>query len=101
MLWDNRIWRGASFQIGSYTLTCKFEALFQDFECHLTEVYAPNYRHERKNAKEEIGAVRGLMGGPWAICGDFNITRFPSEKIKSSRRSPAIVNFSNFIEDMI
>lgn len=63
-------------------------------------MYAPSYRYQRENDKEEIGAVRGLIGGPWAVCGDFNIRRFPSENINDSKRSPPMVNFSNFIEDM-
>lgn len=40
------------------------------------------------------------MEGPWAICGDFNIVRFPTEKRNCRRRSTAMVEFSNFIEDM-
>lgn len=32
--------------------------------------------------------------------GDFNISRFPSEKRNSTRRSLAMEDFSNFIEDM-
>ncbi|XP_070017166.1 uncharacterized protein [Nicotiana sylvestris] len=100
LLWDCRVWKGEVLQTGAYTLTCKFEALLQNFQCHITRVYAPNCRIERKKVWSEIGAVRGLMEGPWAVCGDFNVTRYPSEKRECSRRSRAMVEFSDFIEDM-
>nr|XP_018623959.2 uncharacterized protein LOC104089093 [Nicotiana tomentosiformis] len=48
-------------EIGAYTLTCKFEALLQNFQCHITGVYAPNCSIERRTVWREIGAVRGLM----------------------------------------
>ncbi|XP_070040904.1 uncharacterized protein [Nicotiana tomentosiformis] len=63
-------------------------------------VYAPNCRIERRTIWREIGAVRGLMEGPWAVCGDFNVTRYPSEKRDCSRRASEMVEFSNCIEDM-
>ncbi|XP_070050365.1 uncharacterized protein [Nicotiana tomentosiformis] len=40
------------------------------------------------------------MEGPWAVCGDFNVTRFPSEKRNCNRRSRSMVEFSDFINDM-
>nr|XP_016487802.1 PREDICTED: uncharacterized protein LOC107807866 [Nicotiana tabacum] len=100
LLWDCRVWKGEVLQTGAYTLTCKFDALVQNFQCHITGVYAPNCRIERKEVWREIGAVRGLMEGPWAVCGNFNVTRYPSEKRECSRRSRVMVEFSDFIEDM-
>ncbi|XP_047257605.1 uncharacterized protein LOC124889670 [Capsicum annuum] len=40
------------------------------------------------------------MDGPWAICGDFYICRFPSEKRDCNRNTLAMKEFSDFIEDM-
>jgi len=100
MMWDCRAWKGEVLEIGAYTLTCKFEAQFQSFSCHLTGVYAPNCYIERRKVWEEIADVRGLMEGPWAICGDFNTTRYVSEKRNCNRRSRGMIEFSDFIEDM-
>ncbi|KAG5593808.1 hypothetical protein H5410_035040, partial [Solanum commersonii] len=61
MLWDSRSWRGEVLEIGSYTLTCKFETLLQDYKCHITGVYAPTCRFERKHVWEEIRVVRSLF----------------------------------------
>ncbi|XP_016513659.1 uncharacterized protein LOC107830565 [Nicotiana tabacum] len=100
MLRDCRIWKAEVVQIGAYTLACKFEALLQNFECHITGVYTPNCNIERRKDWWEIGAVRGLVEGPWVVCSNFNITRFPSEKRNCLRRSRAMMKFSDFIDDM-
>lgn len=49
ILWDSRLWKGEVIEIGSYTLTCKFDVLLQDYNCHITGVYAPNCRFEREH----------------------------------------------------
>nr|XP_016484663.1 PREDICTED: uncharacterized protein LOC107805183 [Nicotiana tabacum] len=100
MMWDCRSWEGEVLETGCYTLTCKFVAHFQNFSCHITGVFAPNNYIERRIVWDEISAVRGLMEGPWAVCGDFNVTRFISEKKNCRRRTRGMVEFSDFIEDM-
>ena len=37
---------------------------------------------------------------PWCYIGDFNIVRFPSERLGGSRLTPAMENFSEFIEEL-
>lgn len=49
MIWDSMSWRREVLEVGSYTLTCKFEALLLDFKCHITGVYAPNCIIEREH----------------------------------------------------
>jgi hypothetical protein len=44
-----------------------------------------------------LAGVRSWWGGPWCIGGDFNIVRFPSEKLREGRLTGAMTNFSNFI----
>ncbi|CAN4078998.1 unnamed protein product [Withania somnifera] len=70
MIWDSRSCRCEVLEVGSYTLTCKFEARLQDFNCHITGVYAKNCRLKRKYVWDEIGAIRSLFEGPWVVCGD-------------------------------
>ncbi|KAG5593622.1 hypothetical protein H5410_034854 [Solanum commersonii] len=43
-------------------------------------VYAANGKIERRLAWDELGTVRGLIEGPWVICGDFNVIRFHFKK---------------------
>lgn len=67
LIWDSRSWRGEVLEVGTYTLTCKFEALLQDFKCNITGVYAPNCIIEREHVWGEVGAVRSLFEGPWIV----------------------------------
>jgi len=63
-------------------------------------VYAPNCYIERRSIWEEIGDVRGLFQGPWVVCGDYNVSRFVTEKRSCVRRTIGMREFSDFIEDM-
>lgn len=67
-------------QVGAYTLSCKFKAQLCNFECHISCVYAPNSKAERRSVWEELADVKGLMNGPWVVFGDFNVCRFYSGK---------------------
>lgn len=60
-------------QVRAYTLSCNFKAKLSDSEHHITGVCAPNSKLERRLVREELVHVRGLMEGPWDICGDFKI----------------------------
>ncbi|KAG5622396.1 hypothetical protein H5410_007614 [Solanum commersonii] len=64
------------------------------------KVYAPNCYKERRMVWDELGSVRGLIEGPWAVCGDFNVTRYISEKKNCSIRTRGMREFSDFIKDM-
>ncbi|WMV15422.1 hypothetical protein MTR67_008807 [Solanum verrucosum] len=66
----------------------------------LTGIYAPNSREERKEVWWEVGSARGLFNGSWAVCGDFNTVRFPSEKKNCSRITKSMTDLSDFIEAM-
>nr|XP_009596491.1 uncharacterized protein LOC104092571 [Nicotiana tomentosiformis]XP_016432332.1 PREDICTED: uncharacterized protein LOC107758988 [Nicotiana tabacum] len=100
MLWDSKVWKGEVVTTGAHSLTCKFESHSQDFNWHMTRVYAPNCIRERREVWWEIGGTRSLFTGPWVVAGDFNTVRFPSEKRNCSRITKTMTEFSNFIEDM-
>ncbi|XP_060216839.1 uncharacterized protein LOC132644270 [Lycium barbarum] len=100
IMWDRRVWEGTLSSVGAYSVSCSFSGIDEDFNWHITGVYAPNDRVEREETWWEIGAARGLISGPWVLCGDFNIVRHPSEKKNCDRISKAMTDFSDFIEDM-
>lgn len=98
MLRDSRVWKGEILQVGAYTLACSSEALLQNFNCHISG--SMHQKVERREVRNELGMVRGLIEGPWAICGDFNMCRFSSEKRNCQRRSSAMIEFSDTIEEL-
>lgn len=59
--------------------------------------------HQIAKLKEDwegIGDVKGLFKGSWVICGDYNVSRFVSEKRSDVRRTIGTGEFPDFIEDM-
>jgi len=47
-----------------------------------------------------LAAIRGLWSDLWVIGGDFNVCRFEEEKLNCTRRSRAMMGFSNTIQDL-
>lgn len=90
IMWDKRNWESVESSVGKS----------QNLNWHLTGVYAPNGRVEREDTWGELGAATGLYSGPWVQCGDFNTTRYPTEKKRCLRINKAMTDFSEFIEHM-
>ncbi|KAG2671254.1 hypothetical protein I3760_14G124900 [Carya illinoinensis] len=63
-------------------------------------IYGPNADNIRKLLWEEIAGIWSWWDLPWCIGGDFNITRFPSERSGNSQLSPAMTEFSDCIFDL-
>ena len=65
-----------------------------------TGVYGPISKRCREPFWEELGAICGLWDDPWCIGGDFNVSRFPSERSRGGRLSAAMRRFSEVIDDL-
>jgi hypothetical protein len=63
-------------------------------------VYGPNVDVDRFILWEELAGVRSWWGVPWCIGGDFNVVRFPSEKLREGRLTGAMTTFSDFIAEL-
>ncbi|KAK4581675.1 hypothetical protein RGQ29_025026 [Quercus rubra] len=49
---------------------------------------------------DELVGVQQYWNVPWCCIGDFNIVRFPSERLGNSRLTPAMELFLEFVEDL-
>ena len=49
---------------------------------------------------DELTRIQQLWEVPWCYIGDFNIVRFPSERLRGSCLTSAIENFSEFIKKL-
>lgn len=65
-----------------------------------TGVYGPHTNIEREELWSELGAIRGIWPNQWVIRGDFNVCRFENERLNCVKRSRAMRNFSNVIQDL-
>jgi hypothetical protein len=48
---------------------------------------------------EELSGVFGWWEVPWCIGGDFNVTRFPNNRVGVTRLTSAMLEFSDFISE--
>ena len=67
---------------------------------HRGEVYGPCLGSSKERLWEELGALKGLWGGPWCVGGDLNVLRFPHEHSREGRLSQVMRRFSQVIDDL-
>ena len=49
---------------------------------------------------DELVGIQQYWSIPWCCFGDFNIVRFPSERLGGTHLTPAMERFSKFIKDL-
>ena len=87
-------------EIGRQSLTKKFTGVREEFNWHITAAYVDCSREIRKVLWEELKAIRERIVGPWIFCGDFNVTRYPSERTNCHRLTSAMTEFSSCIQEL-
>ncbi len=70
------------------------------FDWACSGVYGPHTDGERLELWNELSVVKHRWASPWCVIGDFNIIRVPSERWGFSSFSPAMVAFSDWIENL-
>jgi exonuclease III len=97
VMWDKRLVEKVEDAVGLYSVSCKFKNTADRKVWMFTGVYGPNADRERSNMWDELAGVQSWWGVPWCVGGDFNVVRFPSERMGSVAFSQAMYNFSDFI----
>ena len=59
-------------EYGSYSLSCLFRMVQDDFQWMFSGVYGHVERSSKEFFWEELGSIRGIWNGPWCLGGDFN-----------------------------
>ncbi|WMV09475.1 hypothetical protein MTR67_002860, partial [Solanum verrucosum] len=100
VLWDKRVWNGELVLNGEQCITGRFSGVNEDFCWHLSAIYADCNRVARRALWQELLVLKNSLNGPWVVCGDFNITRYPSERTNCHKLSGAMDEFSSCIEEL-
>jgi hypothetical protein len=100
LMWDKRLVEKIEDAVGIYSVSCKFRNVADQKVWMYSGVYGPNADRERSIMWDELAGIRSWWGVPWCVGGDFNVVRFPSERMGAVGFSPAMYDFSDFISDL-
>jgi hypothetical protein len=85
---------------GKFSVSCLWKGLVDGFDWACSGVYGPHTDGERLELWNELSSVRHRWASPWCAIGDFNIIRVPSERWGYSGFCPAMVVFSDWIDNL-
>ncbi|XP_059429183.1 uncharacterized protein LOC132162996 [Corylus avellana] len=99
IMWDTRVVEKVDVCVGTYSLAVSFKNVVDLSAWAYAEVYGPNLDRDRRFIWDELAGVLSWWNLPWCIGGDFNVTRFPSERSGGARLDSAMMGFSDFISE--
>uniref|UniRef100_A0A2N9I4J4 Reverse transcriptase domain-containing protein n=1 Tax=Fagus sylvatica TaxID=28930 RepID=A0A2N9I4J4_FAGSY len=98
ILWDNRVVKKLSSVVHNFSVSCLWKGVADGFVWVGTGLYGPTNDSLRRELWEELRDVQGTWSHPWCVFGDFNVVRFPSERLGCNRLSSHMMDFSDFID---
>jgi hypothetical protein len=81
IMWDKRVVEKVDVCLGEFTLAVSFRNAADRFVWAFAGVYGLNSGIDRRLLWDELAGILSWWNMPWCIGGgDFNVTRFPSER---------------------
>ncbi|KAG6657151.1 hypothetical protein CIPAW_04G070100 [Carya illinoinensis] len=93
VIWDRRVMVKLEEFIGENIVACSSRNVDDNYLWAFDGIYGPNIDSSRRMLWEELAGIHRWWNLPWCISGDFNVTRFPSERSGDSRLRPARTEF--------
>ena len=100
MMWDRRALEKLEVMVSQFSVSVRWQGLGDGFIWACSRVYDPNDNNLRGQMWDELIGIQQLWEVSWCYIRDFNIVHFPSERLRGSRLTPAMENFSEFIEEL-
>ncbi|KAG9446209.1 hypothetical protein H6P81_012337 [Aristolochia fimbriata] len=80
IFWDSNEVELIDKEEGLFSLALHFRSIKDNFQWAALAVYGPNSHAQRQEFWHELSAIIQLWSLPWVIGGDFNVSRFITEK---------------------
>ncbi|KAL4600472.1 hypothetical protein ACB092_11G201200, partial [Castanea dentata] len=97
LMWNSRVVEKVEETLGHFSVSSKFNNVGDHFEWAFTGVYGPNLNKRRRLMWEEQTGLITWGDLQWCLGGDFNIIRFPKERLGATSYSWAMYGFFDFI----
>ncbi|XP_050277756.1 uncharacterized protein LOC126719218 [Quercus robur] len=97
LMWDRRAMEKVEEAVGRFSVSCRFKNIGDQFAWAFIGLYGPNSNKRRRKMWEELIGLISWWDVPWCLGGDFNIIRFPSERLGATTSTRAMYEFSDFI----
>ena len=81
LLWDKRAVEKIDVFVGQFSVSVLFRGVLDGFEWVCTGIYGPNADQHRAALWEELSRVCVQWTTAWLLFGDFNIIRYPGERL--------------------
>ena len=98
LLWDKRVVERLDSVVKTFSISCLWKGVSDSFVWVGTGLYGPCTDVLRSELWEELKEVQQTWASPWCVFGDFNVVRFPSERLGCNRLTSHMLDFSDFIE---
>ena len=99
LIWDKRVVEKIDVLVGQFSISVLLRGVLCILEWVCTGLYGSNADHHRAALWEELSRVRVRWNTACLLFGDFNIIRYPCERLGCESFSPAMFAFSDFIEN--
>jgi len=80
-MWDRRVMEKIEVCLGEYAVACSFRNIEENLTWAFAGVYGPNLDSHQRSLWDELAGFLSLWDLPWCIGGDFNVIRFPCERL--------------------
>ena len=81
LMWDHRVVEKIDEAMGDFSVSCRFRGVIDQFEWAFSGVYGPQTDRERSLMWDELAGLASWWGIPWCFGRDFNVIRFPTERL--------------------
>ena len=96
-MWDKRFVEKVDAVVSYFSVSCRFWNVVDQHECAFLGVYGCHIDRVCQLMWTELGGIASWWDVPRCIRGDFNVIRFPSERLGAERFTTERHDFSEFI----
>ena len=100
LMWDKRVLDVMDSIVGSFSVSCCWKGITDGFVWACSGIYGPHSDGVRASLWGELADVRQRWNVPWCAIGDFNVVRFPSERLGCNNFNLAMIEFSDWIDQL-